>query len=108
MGRMKELAVEMGLLDDPVSQTLQERGVRYGEYRDVSWTAQMLKNILRQSATWDYTSPVQRESLEMICNKLSRIVNGDPNYIDSWHDIQGYAKLVEDELTKVTKNETNS
>lgn len=103
MGRMKELAVEMGLLDDSVSQTLQERGVRYGEYRDVSWTAQMLKNILRQSTTWEQTTPYQRESLDMICNKMSRIVNGDPNYIDSWHDIQGYAKLVEDELTVVSK-----
>lgn len=106
MGRMKELAVEMGLMDDSmnaVSQTLQERGVRYGEYRDVSWTAQMLKNILRQSTTWEQTTPYQRESLDMICNKMSRIVNGDPNYIDSWHDIQGYAKLVEDELTVVAK-----
>jgi len=34
----------------------------------------------------------------MICHKISRIVNGDPNYKDSWHDIIGYAKLIEDKL----------
>ena len=36
----------------------------------------------------------------MIFHKIGRIVNGDPNYADSWHDIAGYAKLVEDRLNK--------
>ena len=35
----------------------------------------------------------------MILHKIGRILNGDPNYADSWHDIAGYAKLVEDELS---------
>jgi hypothetical protein len=30
----------------------------------------------------------------MIAHKLGRIVNGDPNYVDSWVDIAGYATLV--------------
>ena len=34
----------------------------------------------------------------MILHKISRIVNGDPNYKDSWTDIIGYAKLVEKTL----------
>jgi len=34
----------------------------------------------------------------MICHKIGRIVNGDPNYYDSWADIAGYAKLVSDRL----------
>jgi hypothetical protein len=36
--------------------------------------------------------------MEMICHKMARIMNGDPNYSDSWHDIAGYAKLVADRL----------
>jgi hypothetical protein len=40
----------------------------------------------------------QRESLEMIAHKISRIVNGDANYMDSWVDIAGYAQLVIDKL----------
>ena len=34
----------------------------------------------------------------MIANKIGRILNGDPNYPDSWHDIAGYATLIENEL----------
>jgi hypothetical protein len=42
----------------------------------------------------------QKESLEMIMHKVARILNGDPNYSDSWHDIAGYAKLIDDVLIK--------
>lgn len=33
----------------------------------------------------------------MIQHKIGRILNGDPAYADSWHDIAGYATLVEKE-----------
>jgi hypothetical protein len=40
-----------------------------------------------------------KESVDMICHKIARIVNGgQPQEIDHWHDIAGYAKLVEDIL----------
>jgi hypothetical protein len=42
-----------------------------------------------------------KESLDLICNKISRIVNGDPWYHDSWHDIIGYARLVEERLERL-------
>jgi hypothetical protein len=38
------------------------------------------------------------EALDMIAVKISRILTGDPNYSDNWHDIQGFAKLVENRL----------
>ena len=44
-------------------------------------------------------------ALDMICNKMARIVNGDPNYIDNWHDIAGYATLVEQELNITNRDE---
>jgi len=34
----------------------------------------------------------------MIAHKIGRIINGDPDYDDSWVDIAGYAKLVSDRL----------
>jgi hypothetical protein len=34
----------------------------------------------------------------MICHKMARIMNGDPNYVDSWADIAGYATLVANRL----------
>jgi hypothetical protein len=39
-----------------------------------------------------------REALEMVAHKIGRILNGDPKYHDSWHDIIGYTKLVADRL----------
>jgi len=83
-----------------VIDTLGQRENRYGEYKNVSETAQMLKNILRTSASWGIMEPYMQESLDLIANKLARIANGDPFYDDSWHDVGGYAKLVEIELAK--------
>jgi hypothetical protein len=40
----------------------------------------------------------QANALHMICSKLARIANGDPNYADSWRDVAGYATLVADRL----------
>ena len=34
----------------------------------------------------------------MIFHKIGRIINGDPDYADSWHDIAGYAQLVANRL----------
>jgi hypothetical protein len=83
-----------------VTETLDTRGDRYGEYRNVSATAQQLKETLRFGNSWCMMEPYMQESLELIANKLARIVNGDPFYDDSWHDVGGYAKLVEIELAK--------
>jgi hypothetical protein len=41
-----------------------------------------------------YLAPVQKEALEMICHKMARILNGNPNEHDHWHDISGYSTLV--------------
>ena len=83
-----------------VIETLGQREIRYGDYRNVSATAQQLKETLRSSASWGIMEPYMQESLDLIANKLARIVNGDPFYDDSWHDVGGYAKLVEIELAK--------
>jgi hypothetical protein len=42
----------------------------------------------------------QRESLDMIACKASRILNGDPNHLDSWVDIAGYATIVATRIPK--------
>ena len=77
-----------------VDRTLAEREVRY----DGASIMQALKAVMHAQPGWARLCPSQRESLDMIVHKIGRILNGDPNYIDSWHDIQGFAKLVEDEL----------
>jgi hypothetical protein len=85
-----------------LEETLQERGSRYGKFTDHAAVTQDLKRtILFHLSALRPTRPIapdQQEALDMICHKIGRIVCGDPNYADSWHDIAGYAKLVEDRL----------
>ena len=96
---MREAAGEIKFMKD-VTETLGLRENRYGEFRNVSATSQWLKDIMRSGASWKGMEPYMQESLDLIANKLARIVNGDPFYDDSWHDIGGYAKLVEIEIAK--------
>ena len=84
-----------------VDRTLAERGARYGKFEDHAKIAQGLQDQLRKWKGWDHLAPDQKQALTTICDKIARILNGDPDYIDNWHDIQGYAKLVEDRLQKL-------
>jgi hypothetical protein len=79
-----------------VEATLAERGARYGDFSDHAIVAQGLQDVMRCPPGWAGLSAVQKQSLTVIADKIARILSGDPNYVDNWHDIQGYAKLAED------------
>lgn len=82
-----------------VEETLKERGTRYGEFHKHAEISQMLKSIREEypNLSLDY---IHEEALDMIFHKIARILNGDPNYADSWHDIAGYATLVEQHIIR--------
>ena len=88
-----------------VQQTLDERGARYGDFTEHAELSQALQSVMRGPRTssrdhgWDRLSDAQRQALTVIADKIARILNGDPNYADNWHDIAGYAMLVEERLT---------
>lgn len=86
-----------------VDATLTERGNRYGKFKDHAKLSQHLKNVMCCADGWERLEPDMREALEMIQHKIARILNGDPTYADSWHDIAGYAKLVDDRLGGVER-----
>ena len=81
--------------ENDIDSVLKERGEQYGDFKDHAILSQALKNATRLNAP-DY----MRESMDMICHKQARIVNGNPAHIDSWRDIAGYAMLVVKELDK--------
>jgi hypothetical protein len=83
-----------------VDAILDERGSRYGSFLDHARITQRLKNVAHQFASENGKrfDVDQAEALDMIFHKIGRILNGDPNYADSWIDIAGYAKLVADRL----------
>jgi hypothetical protein len=73
---------------------LKERQKTHGEYADLAAVAQSLKESLRAAPNSHSLSSIQRESVELIATKLARIVCGNPDELDHWVDISGYADLV--------------
>lgn len=88
-----------------VTQVLTERGTRYGKFSGHANVTQDLKKVIRHHLKQreKKLTDEQIEALEMIAHKIGRIINGDPNYADSWVDIAGYAKLVSDSLEGVER-----
>lgn len=78
-----------------IQDTLNERQHTHGSFAANAHCAQTLKGIIHEYAG-DLTE-VQLEALENICQKISRILVGNPNHSDNWHDIAGYATLAEKE-----------
>jgi len=82
-------------MTDSIEATIAERTSCYGEFREVAGVVQALKEVIRSGCSWHRMEPYQREALDMVMNKVGRIVCGNPNHKDSWHDLAGYARLVE-------------
>ena len=93
-----------------VQETLSDRDKTHGHYPHVAQTIQELKELAHIA---DYRArqhnperprmtPAQAEGLDMILHKIGRILNGDPNTADHWHDIAGYATLNANLITKGT------
>lgn len=81
-----------------IDATLQERAKNYGQFKEFAIISQRLKGYMHECPSWTGMTYDKQEALEMIQHKIARVLSGDPNYVDSWHDIQGYAKLIEDQL----------
>lgn len=89
----------MSTLED----TLTERGNRYGKFHRHALITQHLKGVMFHYKDRKDMRDDQVEALEMIAHKIGRILNGDPDYADSWVDIAGYAQLVADRLQGVER-----
>jgi len=83
-----------------IHQTLAERGERYGLFEDQAILSQSFKDVMRSTKCWDKLSKDKKEALEMVQHKIARILNGDPEYHDSWHDCIGYLTIVADTLER--------
>lgn len=78
-----------------LDRTLNERANSHGSFKDVACINQNLKDVLHGWFGWQNLTQVQREALESIMGKISRIMSGSADHADHWHDIQGYARLAE-------------
>jgi len=83
-----------------IDETLESRTTLYGDYSGgVRLRATLMASIkARYKEINGCTMPlIDEEHFRDICQKLSRLA-GTPRHIDSWHDIIGYAKLVEQDI----------
>ena len=85
---------------DNVDKTLDTRAQSYGKFKDGAALMQSIKRSMAEHAArhGKTFADDQWEALEMIVHKIGRIVNGNPDVVDHWVDIAGYATLVADRL----------
>lgn len=89
-----------------VEKTLEERGSRYGTFAEHARIAQAIQDVMRSNTNWQFLEADERQALTVISDKIARILNAPAGtvYSDSWHDIAGYALLVDKRL-KSLENE---
>ena len=93
--------------DKELATVLSERGSRYGSLMSNATISQNLKEILHNSTNWEAMPPDMKEALHMIVHKISRIVEGDFEYDDSWIDISGYSTRVVERLHQLEQLKVN-
>lgn len=76
-----------------MSELLNERGKTHGTFTSNAFTAQEIKKAILSGIHYEKLNHVQRESLDMIASKISRILSGNADFLDHWEDIRGYTDL---------------
>lgn len=78
-----------------IDDTLDKRNDTHGDFEDVANATNAIVMAMQYSKNWDELFPVQQQALHMIAVKIARILSGCAEEPDHWHDIAGYAALVE-------------
>ena len=82
------------------NQILSDREQTHGLFREVAGYSQAIKQLMRTSRNWGRLDVTQAQALEVVADKVARILCGDPSYLDHWQDGAGYFELVVRELTE--------
>ena len=94
-----ELMADVACVDS-IEATLIERGSRYGDFKGHAKVTRAIKRAMIDSENWGSLPDEMQEALDMVAHKIGRILNGDPEYKDSWTDVIGYTALIERELSE--------
>lgn len=76
-----------------LEDTLVDRKKTHGRFDNYANLTQALKEEV-EAHSEKPLSRVQQEALDLIFGKIARIITGNPNEVDHWLDIAGYATLV--------------
>ncbi len=75
---------------------LATRQTTHGSFEDNAILSQKLKATVHSVPGWNALTDIEREAIDMICLKFSRILSGKSMEKQHWEDVVGYAKLVEE------------
>lgn len=81
-----------------VNETLQQRGKTHGRFGDNALISQALKHQVRAMPGWYELNVAQKEAIDVIFLKISRILSGQSDFEDHWLDIEGYARLAKESI----------
>lgn len=90
--------IERDVADNPQHSLplLDERERTHGNFEDNAIISQSFKRMFRAGPGWNTLSDIEREAMDMIALKFSRILSGKSMSKQHWEDVVGYAKLVEE------------
>ncbi len=89
---IKDVVKERSLPKE-VKDLLTDRGTTHGSFEDNARISQGLKEWMRGSPGWAKLTDVEREAMDMIALKFSRVLSGKSLEKQHWEDIVGYGQL---------------
>jgi hypothetical protein len=78
---------------EALDQLLNARGAVHGSFQENARISQALKQICHSAPGWSGMGDREREAIDMIAMKISRILSGQSSNPEHWEDVQGYAAL---------------
>lgn len=92
----QELEAELDHTVEPRLPLLETRQQTHGSFEENAIISQSIKRLFRASHGWNSLSDIERESMDMIALKFSRILSGKSMQKQHWEDVVGYAELIEE------------
>lgn len=74
---------------------LSTRQQTHGDFAENARVSQIMKECFRSSPGWAKLDDVEREAMDMIALKFSRVLSGKSLSKEHWEDVTGYSRLVE-------------
>jgi hypothetical protein len=78
---------------------INEREKTHGSFHVAAPIMEAILAIYEASPNWHKLTPMQKQTLRMFAHKSGRLLVGNPNYLDHWVDLEGYAHLIVIELS---------
>jgi len=100
----------MGNNEGNVADTLKQRGSIYGSYGKVCSSRVEIMNVLKQHHFIVNNEQMSEETAMGFSDLVLKLVRaaGKPSYVDSFHDLAGYATLMEKQAIEEAKEMQDS